>query len=447
MEHSPPSRRGFLAGLGLAGLGLAGPAVTAGCAAPVALGSDRTRIRFWHFLGGGDGIILTAMLDEYRKQHPAVGLDADTLAWGEPFYTKLAMAGAGGRAPDLASFHMARLPGFGPGKLLDPVDLDLLEEAGITKDDFSDGVWQRAHVGGTLYAVPFDAHPFVMYYNTRFCEKAGLLDDDGKLRKTEGPDAFLAQLRAAKKAAGSDFAILFDSLGTGTVGPWRLFWSLYPQSGGTLLNAGGTAIAMDDAKVLTTLRFMRQLAQEELANPTTDYGGASAGFASGTVPFFFNGDWDVSTMVAAKTPFGMTRFPSVFGGWSAEADSHSFVFPHRDKRDPETEKAGYAMIAWMLKNSVEWGKAGHIPAYLPIHEDPAYLALEPQSEYRGVIDDIAYDPSAWFSGSASQLEIELGSVYSTVLTGGRSPEQGLAETKRVLRKLLTASNPFPGDAS
>jgi multiple sugar transport system substrate-binding protein len=442
MEHSPPTRRGFLAGLGLAGL-----AAAAGCAAPAALGSGRTHVRLWHFLGGGDGIILTGMLDKYRKQHPAIDLEADTLAWGEPFYTKVAMAGAGGRAPDLTTFHMARLPGFGPGRLLDPVDLDLLTEVGIHKSDFSDGVWQRAHVNGTLYAVPFDAHPFVMYYNTKFCEKAGLLDADGKLKKTEGPEAFLAQLRAAKKAAGTDYALLVDSLGTGTVGPWRLFWSLYPQSGGTLLNPGGTALAVDDTKLLTTLTFMRRMAEEKLLNPTTDYGGASSGFASGTAPFFFNGDWDVSTMVAAKTPFSMTRFPSIFGGWSAEADSHSFVFPHRNSRDPQVQKASYEFIAWMLKNSVEWGKAGHIPAYLPVHQDPAYLALEPQSEYRDVINDVAYDPSAWFSGSASKLELDLGSVYSTVLGGSRTPAQGVAATKDVLTTLLKAPNPFPGGVS
>lgn len=440
------SRRQVVAGLGgLAAAGTLGLG-TSGCAAPVALGDDRTRLRLWHFLGGGDGIILTQMLDQYRKEHPEISLDADTLAWGEPFYTKVAMAGAGGRAPDLASFHMARLPGFGPGTLLDPVDLDLLQEAGINRSDFSDAVWQRTKVDGKVYAVPFDAHPFVMYYNTEMCEKAGLLDSDGKLKKTEGPEEFIEQLKAAKKAAKTDFALLFDSLGTGTVGPWRTFWSLYPQSGGTMLSPDGTKLTLDDAKALDTLKFMRRLAEEKLCNPTADYGAASAGFASGTVPFFFNGGWDVSTMVAAKTKFSMTRFPSVFGGWSAEADSHSFVFPHREDRDPEVRKRSYEFIAWMLKNSATWGAAGHVPAYLPVHEDPAYLKLEPQSEYRDVIEDVAFDPAAWFSGSASKLEIELGSVYSTVLTGSRTPEQGLAATKHVLTMLLKAPNPFAGGA-
>ena len=35
---------------------------------------------------------------------------------------------------------------------------------------------------GKLYAVPLDQHPFVLYYNTDICKKAGLLDADGKIK-------------------------------------------------------------------------------------------------------------------------------------------------------------------------------------------------------------------------------------------------------------------------
>jgi multiple sugar transport system substrate-binding protein len=37
------------------------------------------------------------------------------LAWGPPYYTKLAMASAGGRAPDLAIMHASRAVCSSPG--------------------------------------------------------------------------------------------------------------------------------------------------------------------------------------------------------------------------------------------------------------------------------------------------------------------------------------------
>jgi multiple sugar transport system substrate-binding protein len=68
--------------------------------------------------------------------------------------------------------------------------------------------------------------------------------------------------------------------------------------------------------------------------------------------------------------------------------------------------------------------------------------MEPQSEYRSVINDVVLDPPVWFAGSASTMWIELGAVLSGVLTGTRSPENALAEMKSRLRDLLDTPNPF-----
>jgi len=84
------------------------------------------------------------------------------LAWGTPYYTKLAMASAGGRSPDLAIMHLSRLAGYAPGGLLDPWDTDLLAEFGVTEQDFPAVAWQRSQHRGRLFAVPLDTrahHP------------------------------------------------------------------------------------------------------------------------------------------------------------------------------------------------------------------------------------------------------------------------------------------------
>src|SRR3954463_4234753 len=105
---SPVSRRHLLGG-GLALLG----AGAAGCAIPVGLGSAQRRGRYWHFLGASDGIIMNRMVGAFAKANPDVFVEETVLAGGEPYYTKIAMAGAGGRSPDLATFHLARLSGIG----------------------------------------------------------------------------------------------------------------------------------------------------------------------------------------------------------------------------------------------------------------------------------------------------------------------------------------------
>lgn len=443
MKHPPPSRRRFLSGLGLGAFAALGMGFGAtGCAAPDALGAAKTRVRYWNLFGGGDGVNMQGMLDAFRKDHPEIQLEATTLAWGAPYYTKLAMAGAGGRAPEVAVLHLSRLPGFAPGRLLDPFDLGLLAEFGVRSTDFPAEIWQRGTVGGKQYAVPLDTHPFVLYYNTEVCRKAGLLGPDGKLKPISGADAFTAALKAAKAATGKP-GISFETLGSGTVGPWRLFSALYSQTGGQIFDAAGTRLAIDDAKALKVLQYMRMLTDSGLAPKQLDYPGAVATFASGGSAFFFDGEWEVSSFQTAKLPFGMARIPALLGPTpSTQADCHTFVLPHQLNRGGEANRAAHAFIAWMLKHSISWAQGGHIPAYSPVRDSTAYHRLEPQSEYASVIDQVVLDPPTWFSGSASQLEIEIGATFSDVLTGTASPQQALNTAKAQLTKLLATPNPF-----
>jgi multiple sugar transport system substrate-binding protein len=421
-----PSRRLLLGSLlGVGALGALGA-----CAAPSGTSAGKTRLRYWHLFGGGDGVTMQAMLDAFQAEHPDVDLESATLQWGAPYYTKLGMAGAGGRAPEVAALHMARLAGFAPGRLLDPFDLDLLAEYGVTPADFTEDLWRRGQVDGQQYCVPLDTHPMVLFYNTDICERAGLLDDDGRLRPIESAEAFTQAVRAAGEVTGAP-GLVTETLGSDTIGPWRLFSTFYAQTGGTLLSDDGTRITLDDAKALTVLEYLRDLTAEGLANQRVDYAGAVATFAGGETGFFLNGEWEVATFTNMELPFSMARVPTLFGRPASQ-----------DGRGGATHEAAHRFVAWMLTHSVDWAGGGHVPAYLPTLQEPAYLEMRPQSEYRDVINEVVLDPPAWFAGSASVLWIELGAVFSGVLTGSRTPQDAVAEARHRLEELLDTPSPF-----
>ncbi|MDQ0798004.1 extracellular solute-binding protein [Streptomyces sp. B1I3] len=445
--HPPHlSRRRALAG-GVGALASAGALGSlSGCAAPAtAVGAGQTRLRYWHLFGGGDGVNMQSMLADFRAEHPAIALEAATLQWGAPYYTKLGMAGAGGRAPELAVLHLARLAGFAPGRLIDPFDLGLLAEHGVREEDFPQDIWRRGQVGGKQYAVPLDTHPFVLYYQTEVCEKAGLMSG-GRLKPVSGASGFTDALRAAKKVTGQP-ALVTETLGPDCITPWRLFSTFYAQTGGTVLSADGKRLALDDAKALRVLEYLASLVEEGLMVRRADYAASVGVFNGGRTAFHLNGEWEVTTFRTAGIPFSMTRVPALFGSAATQADCHTFVLPHQDDRGGATDEAAHALVAWMLRHSSTWAEGGHVPAYLPALEEPAYLALKPQSEYRDVIDDVALDEPAWFTGSASRMWIELGAVFSGVLTGSRTPRGALTEAKARLRTLLDTPNPLPGAAS
>lgn len=214
-------RRSLLKGAGLLGaVGASG--ALAGCAGAAAGPSDE--IDFWHLLSGPDGQTMGSMLEDYMATDGAVDVTQTVLAWGAPYYTKLAMASAGGRAPDLSIMHASRVPGYAPGGLLDAWDLDLLAEFGVTKEQFPELIWDKMTLDGTLTAIALDSHPFVLFYNTEIADAAGMLDSDGLLQETDTPEEFREMALELGAHAPSGYGLSFGYLGDGS-NQWRIFYT------------------------------------------------------------------------------------------------------------------------------------------------------------------------------------------------------------------------------
>ena len=169
----PISRRSFLRGLtAAAGLTIGGAALSA-CSTPVVSGLSATRavpgtLAYWNLFGGGDGVRMQTMEDGFRKANPDVPLQAVTLAWGNPYYTKLSLATLGDKPPDVAVSHLTRMKtlqarrpaaGAAPGR------------PGPARDDRRTSstrrAWKAGLVDGKVYAIPLDTHPFVLLLQHR----------------------------------------------------------------------------------------------------------------------------------------------------------------------------------------------------------------------------------------------------------------------------------------
>ena len=204
-------------------------------------------VSFWHLFGGGDGERLTAILADIDSEHDDSDVRELILPWGNPYYTKLALAAVGGSPPDVAVVHATRLPSFAPAGLLEELTPELLARHGLEADGFLEAPWKSGQSGGKQYAIPLDTHPFVLYYNTDLCEQAGLLGGDGKLEPLDGETALLDACEAVKQETGKS-GLVFETRG---VTPWRVFLTLYTQLGGPpIIEEGGARIAISSSIVI-----------------------------------------------------------------------------------------------------------------------------------------------------------------------------------------------------
>src|SRR4051794_19069217 len=284
----PISRRSLFraaaGGLGVAALGGCS-SVGAGLAnTPL----DPGTVQYWNLFGGGDGVRMQQMLAGYQKTHPNIPLQAVTLAWGNSYYTKLSLATVGAKPPNVAVSHLTRMVSLQEADLLQELHPEDLERNGMSPDNFNKRAWEAGLVDGKIYAIPIDTHPFVLFYNTKICDEAGLLDGNGNLKPIKGPDAFEDALAKAKQVTGQDGAT--HGINSDTASPWRLFQTLYAQLGGEVLAEDGTKVIIDDTKAAQVLDYLRSLTVEKKLMPgSIDYQGSIALFASGAAGFHLNG--------------------------------------------------------------------------------------------------------------------------------------------------------------
>lgn len=434
------TRRALLGGTAAAAaLGLTG------CSGLTPGSESAGSLSFWNLFGGGDGLRLTQMTDAYAAANPDIDFSSVTLAWGNPYYTKLSLATLGNKPPDVAVSHLTRAKTLIAANLLDEIKPEDLARHGLDAANFSSRPWQAGLVDGKVYAIPLDTHPFVMFYNTEICQKAGLLDASGALIPLDSPEKFTAAMEAAKKVTGAYGGVI--AMDNEAPTPWRTFQSLYSQLGGEVLADEGTQVVLDDAKATQVLTFLQGLTSSGLMPASIDYQGSIAMFANGQCGFYFQGEWEISTFQEAGTPFSMTTFPNLYGGatgYAVQADSHALILPRRAGRSQEKLDRSLEFIKFMLDQSKTWAEGGHVPAWKPFLDSAEFKALTPQSNYAAAAESAVFDPDGWYSGSGSNFENVTGSLIGTVLRGQLKPDAALAQMRDRLDTLAATASPIQG---
>jgi multiple sugar transport system substrate-binding protein len=158
--------------------------------------SAKETVVWWDFLGGGDGARMKKLIEDFNAEHKdSIEIQATTLDWGTPFYAKVQTSTAVGEGPDVMTYHASRIPLAVSQGSLSEITADDMKAMGLSEASFAKAPWAAVHVDGKQYAVPFDQHPIVLYYNKDKLEAAGLIGDDGLPKGLNGIDNFAAAMK------------------------------------------------------------------------------------------------------------------------------------------------------------------------------------------------------------------------------------------------------------
>jgi multiple sugar transport system substrate-binding protein len=383
-------------------------------------------IVWWDFLSGGDGVRMKSMLDEFNKEHDGkVKIDATTLEWGVPFYTKVQTSAAVGQGPDVMTYHESRMPlGISTGSL-SAITPDELAASGIKASDFGPANWKAAEGSdGKQYGVPLDIHSVILYYNKDLLKKAGLLGDDGKPKGLDGVANWDAAL--AKLTANGVVGLSVPTADNASI--WRIFYTLLNQQDGQFLKDGKFLEGDNLDKAATAMAEMQKWVKSGWTPAKTEYPASIAIFTSGKAAMHINGVWEVPTMVdLAKKgklfDWGAIQIPAIYSHPATWADSHAFAIPNRvgNPVDPAKRKLVLDAVHWFNVHSLEWAGGGHVPAYLPVQEGAEFKALKPNSDYSSLAKTAVFDPVSTLAGVASPVYDAAGNYAMPAMNGELSP--------------------------
>ncbi len=395
---------------------------------------------WWDFLGGGDGVRMKKLIEDFNTEHAGkIKIDATTLDWGVPFYSKVQTSVAVGEAPDVMTYHASRIPLAVSQNVLQKITADDWSKMGLGQSDYADTTWNAVTVDGTQYAVPLDTHPIVLYYNRDLLKAAGMLTDDGKPKGLDSREGFEATL-AALKDSGVEFPL--GSVTADGNFMYRTVYSFMCQDGGELQTGGEFLAGDNQQKLADALGVLQHWTKQGWQSTYTDYPATVALFTSGKAAMMINGVWEVPTMtdLAGQNKlfdWGAVEIPTVFAKPCTYADSHSFAIPNNQGKEMSADKraAVLEVVSWIEKHSLFWATAGHIPAYEPVVESAEYKAMEPNATYSTVTQHLIYDPRSTLAGVAGPIFDVLSTYFVPTLNGEMDPAEAAEKIKDELNNL------------
>jgi multiple sugar transport system substrate-binding protein len=349
------------------------------------------------------------LVNAFNEAHPNIEVVMTTQS---EYYTQLGTAAASETLPDVAIVHADQVATQVFRNILRPID-DLVEETGISGENFPEAVWNAGQVNDSRYSIPLDIHPMTMFVNMDLLEEAGF-----DAPPTTGEE--FAEIAAALTEGDNNGFMLTAGF------PIRqIFEMMLYQYGGTSFNEDGTEAVWNSEAGVEAAQWLLD-AQASYSQPNLEVDAELNAFKGGTVGMIWNGIWQTTNVTGEGVFFNgvATAVPQIGPEMAVWAGSHQLTLPTQPEEDACRDTAAGIFISYLLDNSVVWAQAGQLPANNEVRASEEFAEIQPQADIAaGSADHVFFPPSipgitdayapldeaigALLSGNATDVQAEL----------------------------------------
>jgi multiple sugar transport system substrate-binding protein len=331
----------------------------------------------WHGLTGSDGAVFAEMLQQFSEANPDVCLNSEGYGW-DVFFQKYPTAVAAGTPPDLVIFHAAEVNQMANEGLMVPMDDLMFADGTLDVGEFNEALMGQLTVNGQIMAVPFDNHGWLLWYNAKLMEDAGL---DPNVLPANGAEFIeVAQQLTTDINGKHPNEEGFDK---DNVDVWAIdyTWPRYTvpttlwQFGAAVVSEDGTTATLDSPEAIAAVQYWHDLMYKYYVAPPAVPGKMWAGdlYKNNKLVFMWEGTWTGGFMrdnpdVAALTKTAFINSLAPDGNQAVKLDSHIFSIPTgADEARMEVSKR---LITFLLENGAYWATSGQVPALKSVQALP-----------------------------------------------------------------------------
>lgn len=401
--------------IALLGIGCVALAVMGGLAPLGSISGQKTRLTFWNGFTGPDGRVMLGLIRDFNQQNPDIEVVMQRIPWAL-YYNKVMVSGLDGRGPEVFVVHASALTRMKRANILAPVTS--MFDSTMPESDFDPYVIEQTKFGDEFYSVPLDIHPQGMFLNVDMLKSIGMTNPDGSARPPKNREEFLKVARellitppGKKEPEQFGFALT----------AWQNnFMSLLPQFDGRYLDEKGNADLNCEGNV-KALEFMASLRTGKSLIPPPDNQLGWIGYRQKKVGMVWDGIYMLGDLMRLE---GMkyigAPIPTIGNHPGTLADSHTLCI--KQGLDSKQTEAAKKFITYLSSSSLQWAKAGQVPARRSIRNLQDFKNLQVQSAFAEQIPNMKYMPRITV---LFELGLEINLAVEKVIRGRASAKEAL----------------------
>jgi multiple sugar transport system substrate-binding protein len=207
------------------------------------------------------------------------------------------------------------------------------------------------------------------------------------------------------------------------------------QFGGDLYNEDVTKATFNSDAGVEALTWMVDLVKNGHSPKNVAQDAEKDAFQNDKNALLWNGIWMINIYKQVKgLEWGVVPVPQIGPEKGVWANSHNFVIMNKQPLDDNKVQASKVFINWISQRSIEWAKAGQVPARRSVRESQEFNALEEQAQLAQQVPYMHFVPPVPGIADVQTATFELAVNEAILLK--KEPKAALDEAARRADQLL-----------